>query len=187
MSVSSVFVRYAAAALGLVGMIYAAPVLLGRRPKEVHRLKNVLIAACWVTGGVVVPLIESNAPTVVILWLVIHRLFCIAPDLVAADLVDRRGDIAAGVRDDVRIHPAHPQRVAVRSLAAAATLALVAVVSGWSPSGPGGLLLVAIDMLGLAGTAWTLRGIERLHHRHVVLLDIWVAFPLVTWLASLCM
>lgn len=188
MWVSSGLVRGAAILLGVLGISYAVPLVFGRRPKEVSGVKNFLVAGCWVGGGVVLPLVDASAGSTVILWLSIHRICYVLPNLVVAEKADRPGDEAAGLHRGCSPFTWSPYRISILSLIVAGGLAIAVLNTAWiSGSAIADQLpiLLAVDLVGLLGATWTVRRPDAFNYRHVVLLDAWVAFPLVTWMVSM--
>ena len=170
--------------LGCVGMLYSAPFLPGgRRPKDIPYLKTVLIIGCWVGGGALLPAIlnpsESSSLGVLVLFGVYRALY-ITPNILAADFYDRTGDRKAGLAGV-------GSRLGKRSLLLASIGCLIlAVAAVWMLIDRGlDAQLIMIDGIGLAGLVLTIALVKNPGPTFVGWLDLWAAFPLVTWLVVL--
>ena len=170
--------------LGCVGMLYSAPFLPGgRRPKDIPYLKTVLIIGCWVGGGALLPAIlnpsESTNLGVLVLFGVYRALY-ITPNILAADFYDSGGDRKAGLGGV-------GARLGKRSLPLASIGCLIfAAVTVWMLIDRGlDAQLILIDGVGLVGLVLTITIVKNPGPTYVAWLDLWAAFPLVTWLASL--
>jgi hypothetical protein len=167
------------ALVGLMGLVYPLRVLPGgRRPKDIPWLKTLLIAGCWVGGGVLLPaLLPSGHETVDGVQLALvggYRVLYVLPNLWLADWKDREGDAKAGtagwggnVREGWMV------------VVLAAGIAML-VVMGFARIHP--VLLVAEGVLfsGMIRSAWKMR---KTGHGSITMLDLWVAAPILTWVA----
>lgn len=179
----------AAAFLGAAGISYPLRFLPGRRrPKDIAWLKTALIAFCWVTGGVVLPLLlidDGRASSS--LWsiqgiaaIALYRTLYILPNLITADWMDREGDQASGLHSlGGRLSSIGVRWVAVVSMCLA--LALTLLLIAWGV--PWWLIMIdAGGLLGLTVSVWRVTG----HGSgRIVLMDMWAGYPVVTWLFSL--
>ncbi len=167
--------------LGCVGMLYSAPFLPGhRRPKDIPYLKTVLIAGCWVGGGALLPALLNPSGSLslgVLVLFGLYRALYIAPNLLAADFYDSGGDRMAGLRGI-------GARLGKRSLLLASVGCLIlAGVTVWMLIDTGlDAHLILIDGVGLVGLVVTIALVKNPGPTFVGWLDLWAAFPLVTWL-----
>jgi hypothetical protein len=165
-------------ALAVLSMLYAFPLLPGRRRlKSIWWLKPVAIAGAWAVGGVVLPVVEAGAgvPRGMPALLACRMLF-VLPNALLADWPDRAGDARAGLRTVATEVPAGMLRcLAIASLVLAIAVGLFARWHDVLPplllvdlGGPA-LMLVAV-LLPLQGSRWF----------YGLGLDLLVAWPAVT-------
>jgi len=177
--------------VGIAGLVYPLRILPGgRRPKDIAWLKTALVACGWVGGGVLLPLVlfsggESLAVGVAV---VAYRVLWIMPNLSASDWMDRAGDQAAGSGNLVASWSVRKaQRVLWLGLLAAGLLASFLTFSGLPPG------WLAMDFAGMAILSWAAWRVirrhesevvsaEKPHAAHIVVLDVLVAWPLLTWI-----
>jgi len=194
--------------VGAAGLIYPLRILPGRRRlKDVPILKWLLIISCWVGGGVLLPAIlfggagESGGNSGLFVHLVVvYKALYIVPNLIAADWVDRPGDELAGSGNLVRSWSLTTARSIIGLAGLAAAVALV-----WLWLEGVHVMLVLLEAAGLFGMAISALALVRYSNGRlvpdpagttlpnstmsnstlsIVKLDLWVAFPLVVWIAS---
>jgi hypothetical protein len=135
-----------------------------------------------VAGGVVVPLFDAGAGLSTVLLLSLYRIAYISPDLLAAERVDRAGDEAAGIRPSGDGTTAGMRGRSVAAAAIALVVAIFLVLMSDGAHRPGLAGLIAVDFVGMVGTTVCLFRAGEPTYRTIVLLDVWVGFPLITWL-----
>lgn len=179
--------------VGALGLMYPLPVLPGgRRPKDVPLLKTALIVGCWVGGGVLLPAslfggAASSLLSTEFEWAMAmamaYRVTYVLPNLIAVDWLDREGDRSERAGNLVIGWSERQASVAVLLVWVLATALLAGhVMLDVDP------VLLGIEMIGLTGLAVTsLRTIRGRQHgksssgHPAFILDVWVAFPLMTW------
>ena len=153
------------------------------RLKRWGRIKPIVISSAWALGAVVLPVLEAAAPwTGGVTALVGSRLAFIFPNVLLADWRDRPGDAAHGVsalaHDGSRTTV---QRVGSVCLGAGA---LGTAIAAWVLPSLAPLLLIDALGFGVLGA-----GMHHLRPRqvagHMLVLDLLVAWPGITWLVSL--
>jgi 4-hydroxybenzoate polyprenyltransferase len=150
----------------------------GRPLQKVALAKPVAVVGAWAVGSVILPLVEEGAPIEVGgIALAGYRMVFILPNVLLADWGDRKGDAAVGLATGLS--------GSLRSLRIASTLLLgggvVGAVAAVSRFGAPVLLLVdALGLLVMLGAVWTVR--PGTSPAQVFLLDLIVAWPLVSWL-----
>lgn len=173
------------ALLGVPGILYAVPLLPGRRRlKSMGPLKPVLIAAVWALGATLLPAIEAgHAWTSGVGALALYRFLFILPNALLADLPDRDGDRLAGLRTAATaLSPRVLRRLAAASLTAAMAGGLVAL---WSFGAP---RLLYVDLAGpVLLLALVLRRATPSRWFYGFALDAVVAWPAATALADLAL
>ena len=168
-----------------VGVVLAGLHLLpagrwGRLLKTIGVGKPIVVAGAWAVGATFLPVIEAGQPvTLKVVGLAGYRFFFILPNVLLADWGDRRGDAAVG------LGPWTEAGTGRRLRWIAATLLLVGagVAAGLSMTSiSAGLLLV--DGLGLVWMGGAVWGLEPERPRDRLLMDLVVAWPLVTVLVN---
>lgn len=177
--------------VGIAGLVYPLKILPGgQRPKDIAWLKTALVACCWVGGGVLLPLVlfSGGVSLVVAAAVGVYRVLWIVPNLLASDWIDRAGDQAAGSGNLVASWSVRrAQRVLWLGLSAAGLLASFLAFSGLPPG------WLAMDFAGMAILSWAAWRVircdesdvvsaEKPHAAHIVVLDVLVAWPLLTWI-----
>ena len=165
-------------AVGMLGLVYPLRILPGgRRPKDILWLKTLLIAGCWVGGGVLLPALmpgQGEPVDVAALALVgIYRTLFVLPNLWVADWLDRVGDSEAGVLG----WGGNVQEGWLAAVLCAGVI--VVVVMGFARIQPELLVIDGLAFVGMVLHAWRIR---RQGQGSMTLLDLWVAFPFVTWI-----
>ncbi len=170
----------AGAALAGVSLLYGVPLLRGgRRLKSVWWAKPLLIGGGWALGGVLLPVIESGRglPPAA-LWLLLFRFLFLMPNALLADLPDRLGDAQSGLLTPVLVLGATRIRMlALVSIGGAVALALAGPQLGLlSP-------LVRAEALACIPATFIVWGVPKaFDRRHMFVLDLLVAWPLVSFL-----
>ena len=183
-----------ASVVGALGLIYPLRILPGgRRPKDIAWLKTTLIVACWVGGGVVLPLIVFGGTDEIglVAGVAAYRTVWILPNLLTADWLDRKGDQEAGSGNLVATWTIAQMRyVSVTLPALGAALATVLVWNG-TP-----LVPVLLDLMGMIVLSWVAWKVMLASYEEdaptgsmiaakMVGLDLLVAWPLLAWLGLL--
>jgi len=185
-----------ACVIGALGVIYPLRILPGgRRPKDVAWLKTGLIAACWIGGGVVLPmmLFGSGTSKEIVVAAALYRTLWILPNLLAADWLDREGDQKAASGNLVVNWSARRLRTVLFLLPVMAGGFAMGLVWAGVP-----IAIMAIDLTGfllLVRAAWrTIQqtgldggGMAGATASRMVLLDLWVAWPVLAWILVLAM
>lgn len=173
----------AAFVLGGIGILYSIRFLpKRRRPKDIGQFKSVLIIACWVGGGALVPLLvdlpEGVRWTTIALF-ASYRISYILPNILAADLLDRAGDRTEGIAG---LGSAMSESALRTSSLLILALALTLV---WLLAGRGvNLILLSIDAMGVVGLVLTILLTKKARPGHMAILDLWAGFPIATWAVS---
>ena len=174
-----------AVSVGLAGvsLLYVAPLLPGRRRlKTIWYVKPLAFSGAWAMGGVVLPVLEADAPLHAGVWLlVVYRFLFVWPNVLLADWADREGDARAGLRtvatewSSRRLHG-----LAALAPALAVAGALGAILWYDSPR------LLYLDAIGpaLMLAAVGLRPGSHARFFYSFIIDALVAWPLLTWLAA---
>lgn len=170
-------VLYSGAGLGLVGLLYAAPLPGTKiRIKDLPFLKTLLILVCWVGGGLLLPLWRSMDPSTLML-LGAYRALYILPNLILAEWVDSPGDSSLGLRSAGALLTIGGIRVvSVLCFMGALVCSVVLVQSGANA------LLLSVDIVGFVVAMGMIFSGLRWTSKHVVWLDMLVGFPAATWL-----
>ena len=152
----------------------------GRWLKTIGLGKPIVVAGAWTLGATVLPVIEAGQPvTVEVAGLAGYRMCFVLPNVLLADWGDRRGDAAAGLRPWTEAGTGRQLRwVATTVLLVGAGLALGLSLTPI----PAGLLLV--DGLGLVWMGGAVWGLEPERPRDRLVMDLVVAWPLVTALVG---
>jgi 4-hydroxybenzoate polyprenyltransferase len=168
-------------AAGLLAGLHVLPMGRWGRPlKSMGLGKPLVVAAAWALGATVLPVLEAGRPvTPEVGGLAGYRLLFILPNVLLADWGDRDGDAAAGLRTWTRSGMGPGLRWGATGLLGLAG-GLAAVLA--CTSVPAGLLLV--DALGLAWMLGAVWGAAPARPRHRLVLDLLVAWPLVTALVA---
>lgn|GEM_PF-587006 len=178
--------------VGVVGMIYPLRVLPGgRRPKDIALVKSALIVACWVGGGVLLPAMlfaesASGESLPIQDWVLIlgYRAAYVLPNLIAMDWLDREGDHRVQAGNLVGGWSGRRASLSIAALWALAAAFLVGHVTlDVAPT------LLLIEMVGLTGLCiLAIRAISAtgtrvgVSKKRSVGLDLWVSFPIFSWL-----
>lgn len=172
--------------VGALGMIYPLRILPGgRRPKDIAWLKTTLIVACWVGGGVVLPLVLFGGTEEIGFFVVAaaYRTVWILPNLLTADWLDRKGDQEAGSGNLVVTWSIGKVRRVLMTSALGVPLLAIAMSAMGVP-----IALMVFDVAGfvlLAFSSWRvirLSGGQGKIYGGMVWLDLMVAWPLMVWL-----
>ena len=166
-------------AVGMLGLVYPLRILPGgRRPKDIPGLKTLLIAGCWVGGGVVLPAVMPNqGPWVrfeVLLTLVVYRTLNIMPNLLIADWVDRAGDPVTGWGG--KVSAAVLQRLIVATILLQGVLVGIMIAQGFLKA-----LLIVDALIFICMACNGLLMIKR-GQGNVLQLDLWISLTAVTWI-----
>lgn len=183
--VASTFLRWETLVGVAVGGLLAGLHLLplgrwGRPLKALGPGKPLVVAGAWALGATVLPVIEAGeAATVEVGLLAGYRLLFILPNVLLADWGDREGDRAAGLPSwtggstETRL-----RWMSTGLLVLAGGLAVALAVAAV----PVGLLLVdGAGLIWMGGAVW---GLEPDRPRHRLLMDLLVAWPLVSALTA---
>ncbi len=178
--------------IGTLGLIYPLRVLPGgRRPKDLPALKTLLIVSCWVGGGILLPAVLFGQGEAMqpfggdeLAAVVSYRVLYVLPNLIAVDWLDREGDRVERAGNLVSQWTRRGAKSSIFIIWAMATMLLALLfVSGSNP------VLLSIEWFGVTGLS--LMAVSTISIREfkldgmigrAVLLDLWVAFPLITWL-----
>lgn len=165
----------AAAAIGAVGFAYVVPIR-GRRFKDAGAVKPLLVAAGWIVGAVVLPLMEAGvigASVSTLAVFLLYRLFFLLPNTLLADLADVRGDLERGIRTPAAAWG--EERIVCASIAAAAVGLILALLAL-----PTLRPLILLDAAGLLiVSALIYRARDRRSQRFRLALDLMMLWPLV--------
>ncbi len=141
-------------------------------------VKPVVVAGVWAVGSTILPLVEAQGGMGLEgVLLAGYRSLFILPNVLLADWGDRAGDVQVGLRPWTRWGTEW-------GLRSTATGFLLVAVGGASIGGLGSSLLWFVDGVGpllMLIAVWTVQP-DRPAHRF--LLDLVVAWPLVTALAA---
>lgn len=168
--------------VGLMGLVYPLRIFPGgKRPKDVPWFKTLLIAGCWVGGGVLLPALMPGQGKPVdwtlLVFIGIYRLLFVLPNLLVADWLDRVGDARASVTGLVKWIPGEYVDLCI-TVSSWLEIMLLLFMHSYGISG----MLLALEgalCLGMANHAKAMRKKDR---GDVTLLDLWVASPIMTWL-----
>ncbi len=172
--------------VGTLGMIYPLRILPGgRRPKDIAWLKTTLIVACWVGGGVVLPLVLFGGTEEIGFFVVAaaYRTVWILPNLLVADWLDREGDRSSGSGNLVVTWSIGKVRLVLMTSALGVLLLAIAMSAMGVP-----IALMVFDVGGfvlLAFFSWRvilLSGGQGKVYGGMVWLDLLVAWPILVWL-----
>jgi hypothetical protein len=172
--------------VGLAGVLHALPAIGGvRRFKSFGALKSVAIVLAWIGGGVVIPLVlgpvDFRGGIPIIVFLVVYRTPVVTANLLAADYLDRAGDLSVGLESVG--HTIEWSRLRHISLA----LLLFSVMSGilgtayLGQAGPGWSLL-AVDVVGHLAAAGVIARNSPVSRYRLLVLDLFVGWPAITYL-----
>lgn len=152
------------------------------RLKRWGRLKPLAISGAWAVGAVLLPVLEADAPWALgVGALIAYRLALILPNVLMADWRDRPGDAVHGVSTlSYRWQRRTVQHVGWMCLGLATLGALL--VAGRSVAlAP----LLVVDAVGLLLMGVALHRLRPRHTpMHMIVLDVLVAWPLVTWIVA---
>ena len=171
--------------VGALGLIYPLRILPGgRRPKDIAWLKTTLIVACWVGGGVVLPLVLFGGTEEIGFFVgaAAYRTVWILPNLLTADWLDRKGDQEAGSGNLVVTWSIGKVRRVLMISALGVLLLAIAMSAMGVP-----IALIVFDLAGfilLAFSSWRailLSDGEGNVDGGMVWLDLLVAWPLLVW------
>lgn len=168
------------AGLAVLSTVYMLPVLPGKkRLKGAGYLKPGAIALGWSVGGVVLPVLEvQQALSLTVVLLGGYRFFLVFANALVSDWPDRKGDEAVGL-----VTPAGRNEEGVlRRFALLAVLVSMGlgVILLWKGTVPRMLLLV--DGVGLVLLATWIAGPWYKRWYFGLILDVLVAWPVVTFL-----
>ncbi len=180
------FVRFSTLAvgggLGLLGLLYAAPILPGRRSlKGIWYVKPVLIVGAWAVGSAVLPVLETGCNIEFGTWaLAVYRALYILPNVLIADWHDRHGDRQSGLRSPATVMSLDRLRtVGLGSCLVTLCGSLLFVAFGDAP---------ALLMLDALGAVLVFFAVFRMADAGVWFYGFWidamVAWPFVTWVVS---
>lgn len=162
--------------IGVVGLLYAAPLpFISSRIKDVPFLKTLLIVACWVIGGVILPT-KDGISTPELILIASFKCLYIFPNVLMAEWVDRSGDEQQGiVTFGAQLTLPMIQIISVVGL-------LVSILLLWHWSFLFTRLdVLAIDLFGMFGMLIMLFTNESWNGERIIWLDLWVGSGLVTW------
>jgi hypothetical protein len=173
----------AAAAIGGLAGLHVVPLgANGWRLKAWGSVKPLSISGAWALGAVVLPVVEAGAPwTLSVGLLVACRVALILPNVLLADWRDRRGDAAYGLSTLA----SRWSRWQVRRTAALCLGLGLLGAALLADALPAHRRLVALDAAGLLAmglAVWHLR--PQTVPWHMLAVDLLVAWPLLTWAAS---
>lgn len=170
----------AGAVAGLAGLHLVPTGRWGRLLKKTGLGKPLVVAGGWAVGATVLPVIEAGKAVSLAVWgLAAYRFLFVLPNVLLADWGDRGGDAAVGLRPWAEGQTGSGTRwIAIGLLGGAAGLAALLSIT----TIPAWLLLVdGLGLLGMGGAVWCA---EPERPRHRFLLDLLVAWPLVTALVA---
>lgn len=188
----------AGAAAGALGLWYALPTRWSLK-RLLGRARSPLIAIVWGMGVVVLPaLTAETVPWLLVLLLGAYRAIWLLPNVLAAEYVDRAGDVAAGNPGltaswtRAHLHRANVATGAAAVLVGTATAAALVLGGGATSGGgaAGGLagggaatsaaaLWLALDLAGLGAQVFLTRPGARLDRRRVFELDLIAVWPVI--------
>lgn len=180
--------------VGMGGILYPLRILPGGlRPKDVPFFKSALIVASWVGGGVVLPawlFYDGSAAGFeeVAVLIIGFKVVFVLPNLIAVDWLDRSGDRLEQVGSIVKGWSESAARHVVIAmwitgcalLAILLTLGLDPVLGGIEAVGLTGLTMASLATIKEQKTESSTR--SDLRADGAVMLDLWVAFPVISWL-----
>ena len=166
-------------AVGMLGLVYPLRILPGgRRPKDIPWLKTLLIAGCWVGGGVVLPAVMPNqGPSVrfeALLTLVVYRTLNIIPNLLIADWVDRVGDPVTGWGG--KVSAAVLQRLILAIILLQGVFVGIMIAQGFLKA------LLVVDALIFICMACNGLLMIKKGQGKVLQLDLWICLTAVNWM-----
>lgn len=167
------------AAIGVVGLLYAAPLpFSSKRIKDFAIIKTLLIVTCWVIGGVILPTNEGTLTSELVLIATFKGLY-IFPIVLMAEWVDRSGDEKHGfVTFGARLTLPKIKVISVLGL-------IVSVLLLWRWSFVFARLdVLVVDFLGMLGMLIMLFHNASWNGERIIWLDLWVGFGIVTWAFS---
>ncbi|MEM1126849.1 MAG: UbiA family prenyltransferase [Bacteroidota bacterium] len=141
--------------LGLLALLYLAPVLPGRRRLKTWPLaKPMVVTMAWALGAVLPVVTEAGVPLTSAAWgLVLLRAALVWPNALLADWGDREGDRRAGLQT-LAAQSSQPRvrRLALLPLGMAVGVLVTGLLKGWLPpvatGEVGGYLLLGAVVLG---------------------------------------
>lgn len=178
----SVSILLAGAGLATFGLLYLLPVLPGRRRlKSLWYAKPLAIALTWSLGSVYLAALSVNDVDVVhVALLLIYRFFFILPNVLLADWHDRAGDLQAGILS-LALLISERQLRTIAALSAILSL-LVGCWIGIRGDWP---MVFFVDLVGpMLMLFICTRTLHNSWAMHSILLDLVVAWPLITVLAA---
>jgi hypothetical protein len=170
------------ALVGLMGLVYPLRVLPGgRRPKDIPWLKTLLIAGCWVSGGVLLPALmptRGEPVDVFALALVgIYRTLFVLPNLWVADWQDREGDACFDVIGWAGQLSEADLICWIKSAWCLAIGLLFSMAAFGLPS-----QLLILESVLVTGSTRHAISVCRKGTGGMAILDLWIGSPLITWL-----
>ena len=168
--------------VGLMGLVYPLRILPGgKRPKDVPWFKTLLIAGCWVGGGVFLPALMPGQGKPVdgtlLVFIGIYRLLFVLPNLLVADWLDRVGDARVNVTRLVKWIPGEFVDHCI-IVSSGLEIMLLLIIHSHGISG----MLLALEGALCLGMANHAKAMRKKDLGDVTLLDLWVASPIMTWL-----
>lgn len=164
--------------LGVPGLAYGLRIPgTGRRLKQIGWIKSPVILFSWVVGTTTLVLMHGGMDgggSIVLLTL--YRLLYLAPSVMIADYVDRKGDGRAGIRTVSQwLGPKTLRMVAAgTAITASGVLAWLITSNGW-PS------WAWLDAIGLVLTVTLVFRARRPDGQTVLFLDLLLISPMIVW------
>ncbi len=166
--------------IGLGGVLYSAPIpFISWRIKDIQFVKTALIVACWVAGGVVLPILDV-LPTHEIVLLAVYKCLYIFPNVLLAEWVDRTGDAHKGVLS----MGARMNLTLIRVLSVVFFLVSIFLLWNWGTFAQRVDVLI-VDVIGMLGMLVMILYTKTWTSEQIITVDLWVGFGLVTWLFSI--
>ena len=163
--------------IGLGGILYSAPIpFTSWRIKDIQFLKTVLIIACWVAGGVVLPILDV-VPVNEIVLRAVYKCLYIFPNVLLAEWVDRAGDADRGALS----MGARMNLTLIRVISVAFFLVSIFLLWNWGSFAQRVDVLI-IDVIGMLGMLVMILFNKTWTSEQIITVDLWVGFGLVTWL-----